>query len=624
MRGRGGEVLVRRKLSVVLGGVVAAGLISVPTGLALSGTATYAPAESNLAGKYWVSATTTAGDAKLAIDNDLSTAWAAGRAPAALTVDLGGAYDAVHKVVTTFSSARTAHRYKVEGSTNGQSWTLLADRSANTKLGSVSSDVFSHKGLRYVRLTVTGGDVAVKDFKVVNYLRPDMDNGCDCSEQGGNTNAYYYNAGNTPPVPGVRGGRFSDPGSIESGNNFFGLAKDLGWDTTRLRVWNEPRSETSGNPSTSAGNNSPENTRRVAKAVVGAGQNLAIDLHYADSWADPHNQPKPYAWSNLPFDQLVDEVYKYTYDFTKSLVDQGTTPSIVAIGNEIINGMLWGSEYDTLTPYLDYHHYYTSGRHLAAPGGGVAWLKYEEAKGDTSSPAYQEFLASLDRLARLVDAGNRAVRAVNAEKGTKIDTQLHFALNLVERPRGLPEVVIDPDKKYAAVLDADQPHQEQARRRQRHGRPDRVVLLRRLARHLNVFQKFLVDISRAFPGVKMNIAENSPKYQGTVTNPLGDANHPVGFGVHDPEPGRRRDRSDEDHQRHPGQQGHLDAAGAGDQRVRDRHRGQRHAACVVQSVQRRVREERGRERGRGDHRPGERRRAARDGQEPRSRDRSRQ
>ena len=26
-----------------------------------------------------------------------------------------------------------------------------------------------------------------------------------------------------------------------------------------------------------------------------------------------------------------------------------------------------------------------------------------------------------------------------------------------------------------------------------------------------MFQKFLVDISRAFPGVKMNIAENSPK-----------------------------------------------------------------------------------------------------------------
>ena len=130
--------------------------------------------------------------------------------------------------------------------------------------------------------------------------------------------------------------------------------------------------------------------------MVGAGQNLAIDLHYADSWADPHNQPKPYAWSNLPFDQFVDDVYKYTYDFAKSLVDQGTTPSIVAIGNEIINGMLWGSEYDTLTPYLDYHHYYTSGRHLAAPGGGVEWLKYEEAKGDTSSPAYQEFLASLE------------------------------------------------------------------------------------------------------------------------------------------------------------------------------------------------------------------------------------
>src|SRR5439155_9219802 len=48
-------------------------------------------------------------------------------------------------------------------------------------------------------------------------------------------------------------------GSIDSGNNFFGLTKDLGWDTIRLRVWNDPKNENTGAPVTTAGNDSPEN-----------------------------------------------------------------------------------------------------------------------------------------------------------------------------------------------------------------------------------------------------------------------------------------------------------------------------------------------------------------------------
>jgi hypothetical protein len=54
-----------RRVGMLLGLAATVGLISVPTGLALSGTASYAPAESNIAGKYWVSASATGGDAKL-------------------------------------------------------------------------------------------------------------------------------------------------------------------------------------------------------------------------------------------------------------------------------------------------------------------------------------------------------------------------------------------------------------------------------------------------------------------------------------------------------------------------------------------------------------------------------
>jgi arabinogalactan endo-1,4-beta-galactosidase len=524
--------VVRAGAVAALPVVLSALVFAAPRGEALNGTASYTPAESDISGRSWVSAASAQGDPSLALDGSADTAWLAPAAPASLTVDLGGAYDAVHKVVTTFAGARTVYRYRLEGSADGQGWTTLADRSANARPGGQFADVFAFNGLRYVRLTVlSGAPVGVRDLAILNYLRPDMDNGSDTSEQGGNTTAYYYNAGNNPPVPGIRGGRYSDPGAIAAGNDFFGLTKDLGWDTIRLRVWNEPRSEDSGTLNTSAGNDSPENTRRVAKAVIGAGQHLAIDLHYADSWADPQHQPKPYAWASLSFDDLVQATYSYTHDFVKSLVDQGTTPSLVALGNEITNGMMWGSEYDQITPYVvKNHQYYTSGRYLAARGGGVEWTKYEQAAGDTSSPAYQEFLGSVDNLARLIDAGNRAVHDVNAETGSHIQTQLHFAFNEFEQPvSGGSKVAVGHDKLMAkmhtllSALAGDL--------NARAGMVDRIGLSYYPDWHgtYDQIQQMFLAIHQMFPSLKLNIAETSPKSSGTLTDPLSDVNHQVGF-----------------------------------------------------------------------------------------------
>ncbi|WP_086664564.1 glycosyl hydrolase 53 family protein [Lentzea kentuckyensis] len=522
--------LKRRGGALMVASIVLAFLAVAPrAAVALSGTADYTPAESNISGKYWVSATASSGDARLALDGSAATAWVPTSQPATLTVDLGGAYDAIHKVETVFAGNRAVCKYQLLGSRDANDWTVLADRTGNARPGGVFTDVFDFGGLRYLRLVINAGSPdGVREFNVFNYLRPDMDNGSDTSEQGGNTTTYYYNAGNKPPVPGVRGGKYTDRGSIENGNNFFGLTKDLGWDTTRLRVWNEPRNESTGGASTGAGNSSPANTRRVAKAVIGAGQKLAVDLHYADSWADPQNQPKPYAWADRPFDALVQTTYQWTYDFVSSLVDQGTPPSIVQFGNEITNGMMWGQEYDAITPYVDHHHYYTSGRHRLAPGGGVKWMKYEEARGDTNSAAYREFLGSITNLARLVDAGNRAVKQVNTTRGTHIQGMLHFAFNVIEKtPTG--RVVLDPDQVLAKVMtlvktlsgDLDDMS----------GMVDRIGLSYYPDWHgsYSVLQRELVEIAKVMPGVKLNIAEMSPPSSGKVTDPLSDPNHPVGF-----------------------------------------------------------------------------------------------
>jgi len=495
----------------------------------LEGTATYSPAESNVAGKYWVKGESGSGNAATAIDGDLDTAWNPDAGDAVLTVDLGGAYDSIHKVRLHFSDDNAVHRYRLQGSSDGENWKLLADRSERSSPGGVFTDVFSQPGMRQLRLELPDGHRGgVREMEIINYLRPDMKNGSDTSEQGGDNTAYHYHAGNEPPVEGIRGGRYRDPGSIESGNNFFGLTKDLGWDVTRLRVWNDPRNEGNGDRSGYPGNCSPENTLRVAKAVVGAGQELAIDFHYSDSWSDPQNQPKPYAWAGLGFDELQQTVHDFTHDFVAKLVEQGTTPGIVAIGNEITNGMMWGSEYDLVTPYVDHHHYYTSGLHKPAPGGGVKWLKHEEAEGDTDSPAYKEFLESIRNLALLIDAGNRAIRRVNAEHGTDIESQLHFAFNVFER-KGDQIVALDTEEVFERVMTLVNTLKSELGSRS--GMVDRIGISYYPDWHgsYDTLQKNLVEISRALPGVTLNIAECSPKFRGRVGTPRDDLNHPVGF-----------------------------------------------------------------------------------------------
>jgi arabinogalactan endo-1,4-beta-galactosidase len=496
---------------------------------ALDGVANYSPAESNIAGKYWVSGSAKSGTAAAALDGKPETVWTPANGQAELQIDLGGTYDAVRKVRLAFADNDKIHRYRLQGSTDGKTWRPLADRSAQSTRGGVFTDIFSFPGLRHIRLELVGDPAGgLRDLEVINYLRSDLQNGSDTSEQGGNNSSYFYNAGNNPPVPGIRGGRFSDPGSIESGNNFFGLTKDLGWDVTRLRVWNEPRGEGNGNPSNGAGNCSPANTLRVAKAVVGSGQNLAISLHYSDSWADPQNQPKPYAWADMPFDQLQQTTYDFTHDFVENLVKQGTTPTSVAIGNEVTNGLMWGNEYDLVTPYVHHHHYYTSGKYKAHPGGGVKWMKYEEAKGDVNSPAYREFLDSVHNFALLIDAGSRAVKKVNDEQKTNIKTSLHFAFNVVEEVNGR-KTALNADDVFKKVMTLVSTLNKELSSRS--GMVDNIGISYYPDWHgsYDIYQRNLVEICRALPNIKVNVAECSPSFRGSITQAIMNPNHPVGF-----------------------------------------------------------------------------------------------
>ena len=140
----------------------------------------------------------------------------------------------------------------------------------------------------------------------------------------------FLAGGDVSEIPQVeaQGGTYSYHGRQ---NDPLKILKQAGWNFIRLRVWNEPRD----------GYCDKAHTLAMAKRVKAAGMTLSIDFHYSDWWADPGKQNKPKAWKDHNIDQLAEDVRAYTKDVVGALVEQGTPPYMVQIGNEIIGGMLW-------------------------------------------------------------------------------------------------------------------------------------------------------------------------------------------------------------------------------------------------------------------------------------------
>ena len=120
------------------------------------------------------------------------------------------------------------------------------------------------------------------------------------------------------------------------------IFKRRGINMVRLRLWHSPPAGTDGLTELLA----------MAQRAHTLDMDLLVDLHYSDTWADPGQQTKPAAWSTLDFPVLVDSMAAYSKRVIQSLVDQGTPPLVVQIGNEITGGLLWddgrvGGAFDT-------------------------------------------------------------------------------------------------------------------------------------------------------------------------------------------------------------------------------------------------------------------------------------
>ncbi|WP_162605719.1 glycosyl hydrolase 53 family protein [Jiangella aurantiaca] len=371
---------------------------------ALFGDVEIKPIESNIAERPWASVEAGSGadSSRLAIDQNADTAWIAADSGAQwLTLDLGGIYDNIRKVEVVFPDSGAVYQYVVEASGDGDDWTVIADRSDNAAPGRGGVELLTRPDTRYIRVTITGtspgATVGVSEISAYNYLRDDVVLGADLSYIDDFQNRQYW----VHPLEEDRG----------AGPFLLDVAQDRGMELVRLRIFNEPRSESSGSP-VNPPRQGPERSLQSAKWIKERGLELAIDFHYSDSWADPGKQAKPRAWAELPFDELVDAVYGYTHDYIRQLVDQGTTPDKVAIGNEVNNGFLWGSEAAGMTtgPVVGTANpaYFRNqpGIYQSQPGGGLLW-PYMNSDDPVEQRLYSE---AFDRFAELQAAGIRAVR----------------------------------------------------------------------------------------------------------------------------------------------------------------------------------------------------------------------
>lgn len=125
-------------------------------------------------------------------------------------------------------------------------------------------------------------------------------------------------------------------------------------DTIRIRVWNDPWSETG--ESYGAGENDIKTSLEIAKKVTAAGFGVLLNYHYSDFWADPGKQIKPKAWKDYGVDELEQAVYDFTLETTNLFLDEGVNITMIQVGNELSNGLLWPEgqypNYDNIAKFV--------------------------------------------------------------------------------------------------------------------------------------------------------------------------------------------------------------------------------------------------------------------------------
>jgi arabinogalactan endo-1,4-beta-galactosidase len=118
--------------------------------------------------------------------------------------------------------------------------------------------------------------------------------------------------------------------------------QDAGVNTVRLRLFtNATPGEVQADGALNTMNNLSY-TLPLLQKVNQAGFYSVLNMHLSDTWADPGHQAIPAAWSSITaLSAMETQLYDYCDTTITTLRQANAMPSMVTIGNEINNGILW-------------------------------------------------------------------------------------------------------------------------------------------------------------------------------------------------------------------------------------------------------------------------------------------
>ena len=115
------------------------------------------------------------------------------------------------------------------------------------------------------------------------------------------------------------------------------LLKNTGFNAARFRVWVDPTTYPDLH-----GYCDKADVVEKAKRAQALGYHIMINFHYSDGWADPKQQRKPKAWTDIEtIDELAQAAADHTTDVLQALKDAGVDVAWVQIGNETMGGMMF-------------------------------------------------------------------------------------------------------------------------------------------------------------------------------------------------------------------------------------------------------------------------------------------
>jgi len=335
---------------------------------ALSGTAT---ANSEASGA----------PASNAVDGNAGTDWCTSSWTGSLVIDLGQVRHLDGLGITLDATSPSASASISLATQSGQ-WQAVRDaRVVALDPGNPMYIPLSGAGTdaRYAQLTVfsgTGADVCVGEFRTFgpDPAARDMALGGDLSFTQQELAA---------------GAHFTDRGKTA---NPVTILKENGANYVRLRLWVSPPPGYSDLASDLA----------LARTIKAAGMKLYLDIMYSDFWADPQHQNIPAAWQGQDLAQLTTTVQSYTQQTIAAFAKQGTPVDMVAIGNEIRNGILWpvgqvdptaNTGYDALATLLKAG---VAGAKAANPDGHklLIMMHYDQGGNNQLSQAFYQNLVS--------------------------------------------------------------------------------------------------------------------------------------------------------------------------------------------------------------------------------------